>query len=111
MVRDPDSLPQDSNNFDEETLPERLINEITQQNWPTLREVHILDFKDGRSEVTVAHSPNDPSRVWLSLENDRTSISLSVEEGIARRLCESLGDVLKRFRDVRSAVQTGRLFP
>ena len=92
-------------------MPERLISEVTQQNWPPLREVHVLDFKDGRSEVNVSHSPNDPSRVWLSLENDKTSINLSVEEGIARRLWEALGDVLARFRDVRAAFHTGRLFP
>ena len=111
MMRDPDGLPPDHDKFDEETLPETLISEVTAQIWPPLREVRVLDFKDGRSRVDVSHGPDDPSRVWLSIENDSAYVSLSVEEGIARQIWDALGTVLARFREVRSTLRTGKLCP
>jgi hypothetical protein len=74
------------------------------------REVRVLDFKDGRSSVRVAHGPGDPSRVWLMFENQEFAVHLSVEEGIARQLERTLHDVMARFRQVRGTVDRNTLY-
>jgi hypothetical protein len=74
------------------------------------REVRVLDFKDGRSSVRVAHGPGDPSRVWLMFENQDFAIHLSVEEGIGRELERALRDVIARFRAVRCTIDRGVTF-
>jgi hypothetical protein len=74
------------------------------------REVRVLDFKDGRSSVRVAHGPGDPSRVWLMFENQDFAVHLSVEEGIGRELERALSDVMARFRTVRCTIDRGVTF-
>src|SRR6266404_6642982 len=74
------------------------------------RDVRVLDFKDGRSSVRVAHGPGDPSRVWLMFENQEFAVHLSVEEGIARQLEQTLHEVMARFRQVRGAVDRNALY-
>jgi hypothetical protein len=71
---------------------------------PRRRDVHVLDFKDGRSAATVTHGPLDPSRLWVTIENQEAYLQLSFEEGIARKLLERLLVVLATFGEVRSAL-------
>ena len=91
--------------IDETTLPEMRIEDLERAEREGGRDVQIRDFKDTTSSVTVAHGPNDPSRVWLSLSSGDTSVLLSLEEATARRLSDGLVDVLSRFLQVRSSVR------
>jgi hypothetical protein len=101
MMPNCDSEPR----LDEDTLPEMRFDDVdTARAVRPRREVRVLDFKDGRSSVRVAHGPGDPSRVWLMFENQEFAVHISVEEGIARQLEQTLHEVMARFRAVRGTV-------
>lgn len=70
------------------------------------RDIHFVDFKDGRSSVGVTHGPTDPSRVWVVIESEHAYLHLSMEEGTARSLAGGVSAVLETFRDVRSLIRT-----
>ena len=107
MTRDPTGVPDDV----EDTLPGTRFHGVGASTARAPgREVRVLDFKDGRSTVRVAHGPGDPSRVWLMFENQEFAVHLSVEEGIARQLVQTLHEVMARFRDVRGTVDRDALF-
>jgi hypothetical protein len=107
MMPNCDSEPR----LDEDTLPEIRFDDVEAAPLiPARREVRVLDFKDGRSSVRVAHGPGDPSRVWLMFENQEFAVHLSVEEGIARQLEQTLHEVMARFRQVRGTVDRNALF-
>jgi hypothetical protein len=103
QVPTPDFIP--------DTLPELRFDDVdTARAVRPRHEVRVLDFKDGRSSVRVAHGPGDPSRVWLIFENQEFAVHLSVEEGIARQLEQTLHEVMVRFRQVRGTVDRNALF-
>lgn len=104
MSRDIGSEP----DLSEDTLPEICVDDRADDGRPRApaREVRCIDFKDIYSQVDVSHGPTDPSRVWLMFESPEAVIHLSLEEGIARRLFERLGEILPRFREVRSRVDS-----
>ena len=95
----------DDEQFNEGTMPDTRVQDLTPAECDCSRDIQIRDFRDVNSSVTVAHGPSDPSRVWLSLNSGDTSILLSVEEGTARRLSDGLIDVLARFSKVRSSIR------
>ena len=102
-VSPPDFVP--------DTLPEMRFDDVDiARDTRPRHEVRVLDFKDGRSSVRVAHGPGDPSRVWLMFENQEFAVHLSVEEGIARQLEQTLHEVMARFRQVRGTVDRNALF-
>lgn len=55
--------------LDEDTVPGGRGGTTPAAVAASAREVRVLDFKDGRSQVTVSHGPTDPSRVWVALDN------------------------------------------
>ena len=95
----------------EDTLPQvRFEGFINSTARAPRREVRVLDFRDGRSSVRVAHGPGDPSRVWLMFENQDFAVHLSVEEGIGRELERALREVMAHFRAVRCTVDRDAIF-
>jgi hypothetical protein len=95
-----DTLPPD----EEITLTDPDLHRPPTSPIPRRRDVHVLDFKDGRSAATVTHGPLDPSRLWVTIENQEAYLQLSFEEGIARKILERLLVVLETFGEVRSAL-------
>jgi hypothetical protein len=66
--------------------------------------VRVLDFKDGRTSVSVSQRLSDPSRVWIALDAPAAAVHVSVEEGVARSLLKHLDEILDTFRSVRSRI-------
>ena len=71
---------------------------------PRSREVGVLDFKDGRTDVAVKHGPIDPSRIWITLRSERALVQISIEEGVAHQIAAGLSRVLPTFQAVRSRI-------
>ena len=88
--------------FAEETLTDYEVTTKAPADQPSQREICFLDFKDGRTDVTVTHGPVDPSRIWLTLRSGDAVLQVTVEEQVARKIADGLGAVLPTFRAVRA---------
>ena len=91
--------------FNEETLPEVDEPSSSRAARDRSRDVHFLDFKDGTTDVAIAHGPVDPSRICITLRSGDSIMQVSVEEGIGREIAQGLADVLRTFREVRSRLR------
>jgi hypothetical protein len=94
-----------TDSFDQDTLPELDSPILARDVTGPSREVCNLDFKDGRTRVTVTHGPLDPSRIWITLRSEHASVQVSIEEGVGRQIAQGLASVLPTFRSVRSRVR------